>query len=80
MSHSRLPAAGCAVANHSLKRCTNPGSVSGTARGGFVVLRTLKQRRLEEAARSRRRGRGRPTREEQLAGARGRLRGRKPLP
>jgi integrase len=34
----------------------------------FVVLRTLKQRRLEEAARSRRRGRGRPTREEQLAG------------
>ena len=31
----------------------------------FVVLRTLKQRRLEEAARSRRRGR--PTKEEQLA-------------
>lgn len=32
----------------------------------FVVLRTLKQRKLEEAARSRRRGR--PTKEEQLAG------------
>ncbi|MBA8867214.1 integrase [Pantoea agglomerans] len=31
----------------------------------FVVLRTLKQRKLEEAARSRRRGR--PTKEEQLA-------------
>lgn len=31
----------------------------------FVVLRTLKQRKLEEAARSRRRGR--PTREEEQA-------------
>lgn len=34
----------------------------------FVVLRTLKQRKLEEAARSRSRRRGRPTKEEQLAG------------
>jgi len=33
----------------------------------FVVLRTLKQRRLEEAARGRSRRRGRPTKEEQLA-------------
>ena len=33
----------------------------------FVVLRTLKQRKLEEAARSRSRRRGRPTKEEQLA-------------
>lgn len=33
----------------------------------FVVLRTLKQRRLEEAARSRSRRRGRPTKEEQQA-------------
>jgi len=31
----------------------------------FVVLRTLKQQKLEEAARSRRRGR--PTKEEKLA-------------
>lgn len=31
----------------------------------FVVLRTLKQRRLEEAAKSRNRRRGRPTKEEQ---------------
>lgn len=36
-------------------------------RSPFVVLRTLKQRRLEEAARSRSRRRGRPTREEQQA-------------
>ena len=33
----------------------------------FVVLRTLKQRRLEEAARGRGRRRGRPTKEEQRA-------------
>jgi len=33
----------------------------------FVVLRTLKQRKLEAAARSRSRRRGRPTKEEQLA-------------
>ena len=33
----------------------------------FVVLRTLKQRRLEEAAKSRSRRRGRPTKEEQQA-------------
>ncbi|WP_352230978.1 MULTISPECIES: tyrosine-type recombinase/integrase [unclassified Pantoea] len=33
----------------------------------FVVLRTLKQRKLEEAARNRSRRRGRPTKEEQLA-------------
>lgn len=33
----------------------------------FVVLRTLKQRRLEEAARCRCRRRGRPTKEEQQA-------------
>lgn len=34
----------------------------------FVVLRTLKQRKLEEASRSRSRRRGHPTKEEQLAG------------
>lgn len=33
----------------------------------FVALRTLKQRKLEEAAKSRRRRRGRPTKEEQQA-------------
>lgn|GEM_PF-6493957 len=35
MSQSRAPAGRAVVANHSLKRCTNPGSVSGTARGGL---------------------------------------------
>jgi len=44
--------------------------LTGTPRSSpFVVLRTLKPRKLEAAARSRRRGRGRgrPTREEQQA-------------
>jgi len=36
MSHSRLPAAGCAVAKHSRKRCMKPGSGNGTAAGSRV--------------------------------------------
>lgn len=38
ISHSRAPAGGFTVANHSLNRCTNPGSVSGTARGGLSLI------------------------------------------
>lgn len=38
MPHSRAPAGGFTVANHSLSRCTNSGSMSVTARGGLYLI------------------------------------------